>query len=202
MNAFDVLGVPTDATPEQIRAAYKRLARDLHPDRHVRDDGTVPAGVHELFCTLNQAVDVALKTRSVPEQRPVATPAPARRPARFEDAVLALLTVPRFGSHRWRDDHLELWALTLVPAARRHEQEARRLAVEAGATTVHQQTLAAAHALLSLTLASRTGARLRELREALPAAYDVLEADLPATVVARLPRKVLEPRTRRSRLFG
>ena len=60
MNAFNVLGVPVDATPGEIRAAYRRLARELHPDRHVLADGTVPTEVHESFCELNRALDAAL----------------------------------------------------------------------------------------------------------------------------------------------
>jgi hypothetical protein len=222
MNAFNVLGVPVDATPEEIRAAYRRLARDLHPDRHVRADGTVPAEVHESFCELNRAVDVALKAQSVPVEPVVASPTPptgavprqrraepavsaasaARRPARFVDPVLALLTVPRSGGHAWTDAELEFWALTLVPVARTHEAEARRLARAAGAATVHQQTLATAHALLTLSLRGRAGAKAHRVRGALPAAYAALEADLPATVVARLPRPVVTPRTRRRRVLG
>ncbi len=221
MNAFDRLGVPADASPEQIRAAYRRLARQLHPDRHVRPDGSVPSEVHESFCALNRAVDAALKaqvvpvepvtaatppaaTRTVPAQRaaPAARPAPARRPARSEDPVLALLTVPRSGGRLWTDEELEFWALTLVPVARTHELEALRLARAAGADNIHQQTLAAAHALLTLSLRGRAGSRAHRVRGILPAAYAALEADLPASVVARLPRAVVTPRSRRARLAG
>ena len=219
MNAFSVLGVPVDATPEEIRAAYRRLARELHPDRHVRSDGSVPTDVHESFCELNRAVDAALAAARIPVTIPAATPVasvrlstapvpqqrvarPARRPARFEDPVLALLTVPRSGGHEWTDEELEFWALTLVTVARRHEAEAVRLAHAAGSTTVHQLTLAAAHAMLTLSLRGKAGAKAHRVREALPAAYAALEADLPASVVARLPRAHLAPKARRFRLFG
>ena len=40
MNYYDVLGVPRDATPEQIRTAYRALVQLFHPDRlrHLRPD--------------------------------------------------------------------------------------------------------------------------------------------------------------------
>src|SRR5215212_6665445 len=34
---YDILGVKRDATPEQIRGAYRRLARKLHPDLNPGD---------------------------------------------------------------------------------------------------------------------------------------------------------------------
>lgn len=222
MNAFNVLGVPADATPEEIRAAYRKLARELHPDRHVQADGSVPADVHEAFVQVNRAVDAALKAQSVPvtprgtawdatapvpaqrysRPRPTDAPmTPPRRPARFVDPVLALLTVPKAAGHTWTDAELEFWALTLVPVARTHEPEALRLARAAGASTVHQETLATAHALLTLSLRGKAGSKAHRVRGALPAAYAALEADLPSSVVARLPRAVVTPRGR-FRLFS
>ena len=34
MNPFNVLEIPPDATPEDIKAAYHRLAKRWHPDRY------------------------------------------------------------------------------------------------------------------------------------------------------------------------
>lgn len=31
---YEVLGVPRDADDAQIKKAFRRLARELHPDRH------------------------------------------------------------------------------------------------------------------------------------------------------------------------
>ena len=38
-NYYVILGIPTDADLEEIRAAYRRLAKELHPDYYGRDSG-------------------------------------------------------------------------------------------------------------------------------------------------------------------
>lgn len=54
----DVLGVTRDATSEQIRKAYRRLARELHPDMNPD-----PAA-HERFKKITRAYDVLTGRRS------------------------------------------------------------------------------------------------------------------------------------------
>jgi molecular chaperone DnaJ len=54
---YGLLGVPRDATPERIRAAYRKLARRCHPD--------VGGGSAEQFRALQQAYE----TLSNPETR-------------------------------------------------------------------------------------------------------------------------------------
>jgi len=50
---YEILGVPRDATPEQIKKAYRKLARELHPDVAGND----PA-FEERFKDVSRAYDV------------------------------------------------------------------------------------------------------------------------------------------------
>ena len=77
---FAVLGVSADASPTEIAAARRRLARSLHPD-HGGDLGVMQA--------LNAAYDEALRRHNIPvpsaPKEPVPSPAPSpRRPPRVQ----------------------------------------------------------------------------------------------------------------------
>ncbi len=50
-NYYDILGVPVDASPEDIRRAYLQLARECHPDLHPED----PEGYTRRFQAINEA---------------------------------------------------------------------------------------------------------------------------------------------------
>ena len=50
MKLYDILGVPTDASQNEIREAYRRLAMELHPDR--------PDGDADKFLPVQTAYDV------------------------------------------------------------------------------------------------------------------------------------------------
>ena len=41
MTHYEALGIPTDATADDVRKAYLRLAREHHPDRHAASPGNV-----------------------------------------------------------------------------------------------------------------------------------------------------------------
>ena len=56
-NFYEVLGVPPTASPQDIRSAYKKLARKFHPDR--------PTGDVSKF----QSIQEAYETLSSPEKR-------------------------------------------------------------------------------------------------------------------------------------
>lgn len=59
---YEILGVARDASPEQIKKAYRKLARELHPD--VAGDGAA-AGSEERFKDVSRAYEVL----SNPEKR-------------------------------------------------------------------------------------------------------------------------------------
>lgn len=48
---FDILGLPTSATPEEIKKAYRRLAKEYHPDRNPSPDAAAR------FIQINEAYE-------------------------------------------------------------------------------------------------------------------------------------------------
>ena len=54
---YDLLGVGRNATEDEIKKAYRKLARDLHPDRHSGDPAEASAN-EERFKLVNQAYEV------------------------------------------------------------------------------------------------------------------------------------------------
>src|SRR5687768_12068893 len=58
LNYYDILGVPRDATQDQVRSAYRSLVQLFHPDRlrHLRPE--VRSFAEERLKTLNQAYEV------------------------------------------------------------------------------------------------------------------------------------------------
>jgi hypothetical protein len=223
MDEYAVLGIPRYATIEEIKSAYRERARFLHPDRHVREDGTVPVAVQEAFIRLHTSFRTALeRAAGAPAPAPVYAPAPAPaavtvpqqrsgrsapaaavrpharlRPATRseppnDDPMLTLLTLPQRCRTRWPDDALEVWALTVVPAARKHLAEARRTAEAAGATSRRHRPAAVAHVLLTLTLGGlKHGRWAKVLCDHLSSGYDNLEACLPEAMVEQLPPRMV-----------
>ncbi len=56
-DAYEVLGIPADATEEQIRAAHRRLARAVHPDT---------GGSVALFVAVQRAYEMLLDPAAAP----------------------------------------------------------------------------------------------------------------------------------------
>lgn len=52
-NYYRILGIESSATSEEIKSAYKRLARKYHPDLHPDDPK-----IEKLFSEIKEAYDV------------------------------------------------------------------------------------------------------------------------------------------------
>ena len=94
----EVLGVDRTASAEQIRAAYRVLARVYHPDRHTDAPAEVRAEVEKRMADLNSAY-MALLQGASRSQTPAANPAPKTKKARRKvwalvfAGLLALVTI-------------------------------------------------------------------------------------------------------------
>ncbi len=64
-NHFEILGLPWDAPIAQFRAAYRDLARDLHPDRYV----TAPESLQELATEVFDKIRAAWEVVGDEEER-------------------------------------------------------------------------------------------------------------------------------------
>jgi hypothetical protein len=135
-------------------------------------------------------------TRPAPPTQPAASPrlqpvVPQQRrtvkPARDTDPMLTLLTLPQRCARPWSAQALEVWALTVVPEARQHVAEAKKVARASGVKSERHLTTATAHVLLTRTVNGLNGPRVIAVAGQLDAAYDALEIVLPREVVDRLP---------------
>ena len=51
---YDILGVPPDASTEEIKSAYRRLAKEYHPDHQPGHSRTFQE-IHEAYCVLGDS---------------------------------------------------------------------------------------------------------------------------------------------------
>ena len=91
-NYYDLLGVPPDASPEEIHSAYRRLARRYHPDLNAgRDAGARFNELSDAYEVLHDPAQRASYDRS----RAVASRSAARQVPVFS-AQRRRRDVPRF----------------------------------------------------------------------------------------------------------
>ncbi len=62
MNPYEVLGVPENASEEEIKKAYKELVKKYHPDKY--QDNPLADLAEEKLQEINEAYDMLMKNRS------------------------------------------------------------------------------------------------------------------------------------------
>ena len=76
MNRYDVLGVRDDATPEEVKKAYRKLAAMTHPDRNGEEMTPLFRSVQDAYETLSSPLKRAAYDREL-NKAPAPHPEPA-----------------------------------------------------------------------------------------------------------------------------
>lgn len=90
---YKVLGISPDATDEQVKAAYRELAKKYHPDNYA--DNPLADLAQEKMKAINEAYDTIMNQRAAGRGTGnaagsgAADSAPARRPGRASLPIFA-----------------------------------------------------------------------------------------------------------------
>ena len=60
-----MLGIEPSATNDEIKKAYRSLAKTYHPDKVITDDPALKAGAEEKFKQIQKAYDTLQKERGI-----------------------------------------------------------------------------------------------------------------------------------------
>lgn len=62
-SAYDTLRIPSNASDEEVKKAYRRMAMEYHPDRHVNASEQEKQAATEKFRAVNKAYEQIKKQR-------------------------------------------------------------------------------------------------------------------------------------------
>lgn len=170
MNPFEVLEVSPDASPEDIKAAYHRLAKQWHPDRY---SGAEKAEAEAKFRSLAEAFSTLKdpgKRLTLQQQMPKATP-PAPTPVAAAP-VAAAVVAKEAESPQERTP--EIWAAMAKEAFDEGRVDQARALIHYAIRL--DETKPQYHALLA-TILEREGSDLRAVVKALETAVQLAPRD-------------------------
>lgn len=65
LSAYQILGISPDATDNEVRQAYRRMAMKYHPDRVATQDEETRSRAERLFKQVGEAKDLIFKHRGI-----------------------------------------------------------------------------------------------------------------------------------------
>ena len=80
MDYYEILGMPRDASPREIRSAFRRLARSAHPDVSGNPDAARFRGIETAYAVLSDSRKRDAYDRSLNRHVPVRAVSNRRRP--------------------------------------------------------------------------------------------------------------------------
>jgi tetratricopeptide (TPR) repeat protein len=89
LNPFEVLGIPTNASAEQVRTAYLTATKAYHPNRYARENVETVEAANEVFLVIRRAYGLLwddAKRKATQQKLAGAGPAPPRIRAGLESA--------------------------------------------------------------------------------------------------------------------
>ncbi len=122
MNPFELLEVSQDANPDEVRAAYHKLAKQWHPDRFAGDE---KASAEEKFRQLAEAF--AILKDPVKRQSYVTTPKPSAPGTSPGSPVAHGTPFQERSAENWADEARKAMAASQYDQARGFIQYALRL---------------------------------------------------------------------------
>jgi DnaJ-class molecular chaperone len=70
INYFEILGLQPNATMQEIKAAYRRLAQKWHPDHHQGESASDIAYAEQMFRLITKAYQVLMGSAEAEQQDP------------------------------------------------------------------------------------------------------------------------------------
>ena len=65
-NAYKILEIEKSATDDEVKKAYRKMAKKYHPDRVVTQNEAIRKGAEEKFKEVQKAYEIIQKERGIP----------------------------------------------------------------------------------------------------------------------------------------